>query len=135
MIDDSLVRGTTSRRIVGLLREAGAAEVHVRIASPPVRFPCFYGIDTSAREELIASTASVEQIRERIGADSLAFLPENAMMEAFDVKPGADHGHCNACFTGRYPTAVNVEPCASVQVREPVAELQGSADRSLVHAD
>jgi amidophosphoribosyltransferase len=106
MIDDSIVRGTTSGRIVSMLREAGAIEVHVRISSPPVTHPCFYGIDTSAREELIASKKSVEEIREFIGADSLAYLSEANMMKAFGVESLQAHSYCNACFTGRYPTEI-----------------------------
>ncbi|KUO95486.1 amidophosphoribosyltransferase [Ferroacidibacillus organovorans] len=106
MVDDSLVRGTTSARLVTLLREAGATEVHVRISSPPVKHSCFYGIDTSAREELIASQKSVDEIRDFIGADSLAFLTEDAMLSAFGVERGKPHGFCNACFTGLYPTEV-----------------------------
>jgi amidophosphoribosyltransferase len=105
LIDDSIVRGTTSGRIVTMLREAGAVEVHVRIASPPVTHSCFYGIDTSSRDELIAARKSVEEIREYIGADSLAFLSEPTMMKAFGHED-ADHGHCNACFTGKYPTEI-----------------------------
>ena len=105
MIDDSIVRGTTSGRIVNMLREAGATEVHVLIASPPVTHSCFYGIDTSARSELIAANKSVPEICEYIGADSLAFLSEAQMMKAFG-KESADHGHCNACFTGQYPTEI-----------------------------
>lgn len=104
MVDDSLVRGTTSSRIVGLLRSAGARAVHVRIASPPVAHPCHYGIDTARRIELIAATSSVEQITEAIGADSLAFLSEQGLLEA--LSEGTQPGHCNACFTGRYPTPV-----------------------------
>jgi amidophosphoribosyltransferase len=104
MIDDSLVRGTTSGRIVRMLRDAGAAEVHVRIASPPVTHSCFYGIDTSARDQLIASRATVPEICELIGADSLGFLSERNMMAAFGVADGQPSGACNACFTGRYPT-------------------------------
>ena len=73
MIDDSIVRGTTSKRIVRMLREAGATEVHVRIASPPLKYPCFYGIDIQTRKELIAANHTVEEIRETIGADSLTF--------------------------------------------------------------
>lgn len=108
MIDDSIVRGTTSRHIVQLLREAGAKEVHVRISSPPVRHPCFYGIDTSTREELIAATRSVEEIRRAIGADSLYFLSLEGMLEAIGRPDGeADRGHCLACFTGCYPTALD----------------------------
>ncbi|KEO81543.1 amidophosphoribosyltransferase [Tumebacillus flagellatus] len=105
LIDDSIVRGTTSGRIVTMLREAGAVQVHVRIASPPVTHSCFYGIDTSAKEELIASRKSVEEIREYIGADSLAYLSESNMMRAFGIE-GSDHGHCNACFNGKYPTEI-----------------------------
>lgn len=105
MVDDSIVRGTTSRRIVTLLREAGATEVHVRITSPPIKHPCYYGIDTSTKEELIAATKSVEEIREEIGADSLAFLTLDGTVEAID-RPfeGALRGQCAACFTGLYPT-------------------------------
>ncbi|GAA5345112.1 amidophosphoribosyltransferase [Planifilum fimeticola] len=107
MVDDSLVRGTTSRRIVRMLREAGATEVHVRISSPPVRFPCFYGIDTSDRDQLIAAIHSVEEIREIIGADSLAFLSAEGMLEAIGRHPGElNRGHCLACFDGRYPTEI-----------------------------
>jgi amidophosphoribosyltransferase len=107
MIDDSIVRGTTSGRIVRMLREAGAKEVHVRISSPPVKNPCFYGIDTSSREELIASKKSIEQIREYIGADSLVFLSEKGLIDAIgrnDMAP--NRGHCLACFTGCYPTEI-----------------------------
>jgi amidophosphoribosyltransferase len=107
MIDDSIVRGTTSRHIVNLLREAGAKEVHVRISSPPVKNPCFYGIDTSHREELVASKHSVEEIREMIGADSLAFLSPEGMIEAIG-RPSTEYkrGHCLACFDGDYPTEI-----------------------------
>ncbi|GAA4725537.1 amidophosphoribosyltransferase [Brevibacillus fulvus] len=110
MLDDSIVRGTTSGRIVGMLREAGAKEVHVRISSPPVMNPCFYGIDTSSREELIAASKSVEEIRRFIGADSLAFLSVEGMIEAIgrnDDSP--NRGHCLACFTGQYPTEIEFE--------------------------
>ncbi|MBX6394367.1 MAG: amidophosphoribosyltransferase [Alicyclobacillaceae bacterium] len=107
MVDDSIVRGTTSRRIVQLLRDAGAREVHVRISSPPVRFPCYYGIDTSAREELMAARLTVDEMREAIGADSLIFLSERGMLEAIGAGPEAltgRHEFCNACFHGEYPT-------------------------------
>ncbi|WP_018131136.1 amidophosphoribosyltransferase [Effusibacillus pohliae] len=106
LIDDSIVRGTTSKRIVQMLREAGAKEVHLRISSPPVTHGCFYGIDTSAREELIAANKSIEEIREYIGADSLAYLSEAKMMQAFGVEDLSQHKYCNACFTGRYPTEI-----------------------------
>ncbi len=110
MIDDSIVRGTTSNRIVRMLREAGAKEVHVRVSSPPVMNPCFYGIDTSTRDELIASTKSVEEIRQMIGADSLSFLSVEGMLEAIgreDMAP--NKGHCLACFTGQYPTEIEFD--------------------------
>jgi amidophosphoribosyltransferase len=107
MVDDSIVRGTTSRRIVRMLKEAGAAEVHVMITSPPMTNPCFYGIDTSTPEQLIASSHSVEQIREAIEADTLTFLTPEGMVRAmarpFDDPEG---GLCMACFTGKYPTEI-----------------------------
>ncbi|WP_117237488.1 amidophosphoribosyltransferase [Thermus sediminis] len=103
LIDDSIVRGTTSKRIVGMLREAGAKEVHFRVSSPPIRFPCYYGIDTAARKELIAAEKSVEEIRAYIGADSLAFLSEEGVRRAIRGPV------CLACFNGRYPAGVPVE--------------------------
>ncbi|WP_053217310.1 amidophosphoribosyltransferase [Virgibacillus senegalensis] len=110
MVDDSIVRGTTSKRIVRLLKEAGATEVHVRIASPPIENPCYYGIDTSTKGELIASNHTVEEIRELIGADSLSYLTteglENAIVAGGNT---AEHGICNACFTGNYPTEIYPE--------------------------
>ncbi|MBT2694230.1 amidophosphoribosyltransferase [Bacillus sp. ISL-55] len=107
MVDDSIVRGTTSRRIVKMLKEAGATEVHVVISSPPIQNPCFYGIDTSTREELIASEHSVEEIRKLIGADSLTFLSVEGMLEAIGRnEPGETRGQCLACFTGKYPTEI-----------------------------
>lgn len=107
MVDDSIVRGTTSRRIVTMLKEAGAKEVHVVISSPPIQNPCFYGIDTSTREELIASKLSPEEIREMIGADSLTFLSVEGMLEAIGKDPREDQcGQCLACFTGKYPTEI-----------------------------
>jgi amidophosphoribosyltransferase len=107
MVDDSIVRGTTSKRIVQLLRDAGAKEVHVAISSPPISHPCFYGIDTSTKEELIASSHSVEEIRQIIGADSLTFLSIEGMIEAIGHEKDGNHcGQCLACFTGRYPTEI-----------------------------
>ncbi|KIY23178.1 amidophosphoribosyltransferase [Mesobacillus subterraneus] len=107
MVDDSIVRGTTSRRIVKMLKEAGATEVHVVISSPPIQNPCFYGIDTSNKEELIASEKSVEEIRELIGADSLTFLSVEGMLDAIGHnEPGETRGQCLACFTGKYPTEI-----------------------------
>lgn len=107
MIDDSIVRGTTSLRIVNLLREAGAKEVHVRISSPPFKNPCFYGIDTPDRKELIASQKSIEEIRKAINADSLYFLSKEGLIESIGGLDGAgEGGHCTACFDNLYPTPV-----------------------------
>jgi amidophosphoribosyltransferase len=103
LIDDSIVRGTTSRRIVGMLKEAGAKEVHFRVSSPPIRFPCYYGIDTAARKELIAAEKGLEEIRAYIGADSLAFLSEEGVRRAIGGPV------CLACFNGRYPAGVPQE--------------------------
>ena len=101
LVDDSIVRGTTSRRIVTMLKEAGATEVHVRIASPPMTHPCFYGVDTSTRDELISARKEVDGVREEICADSLAFLSPGALLRAGNRKD-----LCMACFTGHYPTAL-----------------------------
>jgi amidophosphoribosyltransferase len=102
VVEDSIVRGTTLRQLVRLVRGAGAAEVHVRVGSPPIRFPCFYGVDMSTRQELIASTHEVEAIRDFIGADSLGYLSVEGMLKVVPA-PGE---MCTACFTGVYPTEV-----------------------------
>jgi len=118
MVDDSIVRGTTSRRIVTMLREAGALEVHVRISAPPITHPCFYGIDTSSKEELIAAKHTVEDICRLIGADSLAFISQEGLLSAIGRPEGIPHrGQCLACFTGQYPTRVNqtTRPCMTVK--------------------
>ena len=99
MVDDSIVRGTTGGQLVRMLRDAGASEVHVRVACPPITNPCYMGIDMATPEELIASRLSVTEIRDEIGADSLAYLSLEGLMQALD----AEDGFCNACFTGRYP--------------------------------
>jgi amidophosphoribosyltransferase len=101
VLDDSLVRGTTSKKIISLVRAAGALEVHLRIAAPPTVGPCYYGVDTPEKSQLIASRQSVEEIREFIGADSLRYLSMEGLMKA--VK-GEDGGFCAACFGGKYPT-------------------------------
>jgi len=107
MVDDSIVRGTTSRRIVKLLKEAGATEVHVVIASPPLVSPCFYGVDISTDSELIATDRSIEEIRELIEADSLTFLSPEAMLESIGRPDTTKNcGQCLACFTGEYPTEI-----------------------------
>ncbi|WP_170237559.1 amidophosphoribosyltransferase [Streptococcus hyovaginalis] len=105
MIDDSIVRGTTSRRIVQLLREAGATEVHVAIGSPELKYPCFYGIDIQTRRELISANHSVEEVCEIIGADSLTYLSLEGMIEAIGLDTDAPNGGlCVAYFDGKYPT-------------------------------
>ena len=109
VVDDSIVRGTTSRKIVKMIREAGATEVHVRISSPPVSGPCFYGIDTPTRAELIASTHSVDEVRRYITADSLSYLSSDGLLQAVDAS--GEKGFCTACFTNEYPVAF--EPPAS----------------------
>ncbi|MCA0150210.1 MULTISPECIES: amidophosphoribosyltransferase [Rossellomorea] len=107
MVDDSIVRGTTSKRIVTMLKEAGAKEVHVCISSPPIKNPCFYGIDTSTHEELIASSNSVEEMRQIIGADSLTFLSPEGVIKAIGRDDSSENrGQCMACFTGKYPTEI-----------------------------
>lgn len=101
LIDDSIVRGTTSGQIVRLLREAGAREIHMRISSPPFLHPCYYGTDIDSEEHLIACRHTVDEIRELIGADSLGYLPVSALGTLADCG-----GYCSACFDGRYPTAI-----------------------------
>jgi amidophosphoribosyltransferase len=103
IVDDSIVRGTTSRKIVKALRDAGAIEVHMRISSPPVTHPCFYGIDTDNQDQLIAATKSVEEIEAQIGVDSLAYLSWEGMLLATGEDPNS---FCSACFTGDYPLPV-----------------------------
>jgi amidophosphoribosyltransferase len=103
VIDDSIVRGTTSRKMVQALREAGAREVHMRISSPPVTHPCFYGIDTDSQDHLIAATKSVSAIAEIIGVDSLAYLSQESMLKATNIDP---NNFCTACFNGDYPIPI-----------------------------
>jgi len=103
VVDDSIVRGNTTKKLVALLRETGAAEVHMRITSPPVQWPCFYGIDTDTQEQLIGATKTIEEIREHIGADSLAYLSLPAMVAATGA---AAESFCLACFDGEYPIEI-----------------------------
>ena len=103
VVDDSIVRGNTQRAIVRMLREAGALEIHVRISSPPVKWPCFYGIDFASRAELIASGLAVEEVRRSIGADSLGYVSLEGLIEATQI---AESNLCQACFTGTYPIAI-----------------------------
>jgi amidophosphoribosyltransferase len=103
VVDDSIVRGNTSRQIVAMLREAGAVEVHMRIVSPEVRYPCFYGIDTDTQDQLIAANMSTEAIREHLDADSLAYLTLDRLKASID---SLHPGYCAACFDGRYPVPI-----------------------------
>jgi amidophosphoribosyltransferase len=102
MVDDSIVRGTTSGPIVSLVRQAGAAEVHMRVASPPIRYPCYMGVDMATQDELIAARLSVDEIAQHIGADSLGYISLGGLLEAVGMGAG---GHCQACFSGEYPVA------------------------------
>ena len=116
VVDDSIVRGTTTRAMVAMLREAGAREVHLRISSPPYRWPCFYGLDTGSRSELIAADLEVGEICDYLGADSLAYLSLDALKKATGV-PGA--GFCDACLTGDYPVPIPAR--LSKSILEPSA--------------
>jgi amidophosphoribosyltransferase len=111
LVDDSLVRGTTSRKIVRLMREFGAKEVHLRISCPPTVASCYYGVDTPSTSELIAANQTIEQIREFTGADSLAYLSIAGLEKAMGETAG---GCCYACYTGKYPTElVGIETLTS----------------------
>ena len=118
LIDDSIVRGTTSRRLVSLLRDAGAKEVHIRICSPPVRFPCYFGIDTPHRKDLISNASNADDLCKTLGADSLYFISIKGLLEAIDetaaMKGPGDCGFCLGCFTGEYPIPVNFIPGEAV---------------------
>jgi len=100
VVDDSIVRGNTTRQIVGMLREAGAAEIHMRISAPPIRFPCHYGVDMSTKEEMVAHGRTVEEIAKELSCDSLAYLSLEGVYEAIRGTRGT---HCDACFSGEYP--------------------------------
>jgi amidophosphoribosyltransferase len=116
LIDDSIVRGTTSRKIVRMIRSAGAKEVHMRISCPPTISPCFYGVDTPSRKQLIAANKSVEEIRDYIGADSLAYLSLDGLKKA--CGEGEQISYCSACYTGKYPTEIiDVEEILPATVR------------------
>jgi amidophosphoribosyltransferase len=104
LIDDSIVRGTTSRKIVRMIRNAGAKEVHMRVSCPPTISPCFYGVDTPSKNQLIAANKSVEEIQEYIGADSLSYLSLEGLKKA--CGEGEKTSYCSACYTGSYPTTI-----------------------------
>jgi amidophosphoribosyltransferase len=119
VVDDSIVRGTTTRQIVQILREAGAAQVHLRITSPPIRWPCFYGIDMSTRQELVASDLSVQEVREFVGADSLAYLELGDLVAA----TGSEEGDfCRACFDGHYPVPIPEREPTKMLLEQPAGQ-------------
>ena len=125
VVDDSIVRGTTTKQIVALLRKAGAAEVHVRISAPPIFHPCFYGIDTQIETELIAATHSLPEIREFIGADSLAYLSIRGVLAALDLPY---EGFCFACFDGHYPEPVPYDAARrKLMLEEPLDGVVAAA--------
>jgi amidophosphoribosyltransferase len=109
VVDDSLVRGTTSRKIVKMLRNAGAREVHLRISAPPTTHPCYYGIDTPNRSELVAASHTIEEIGRYVTCDSIAYLSHEGLMAAVSADAGSSPrggGYCSACFTGKYPVSL-----------------------------
>src|SRR5436305_2668902 len=113
LVDDSIVRGTTSRKIVGMVRQAGAKEVHVRISCPPTISPCFYGVDTPRRSELIAATHTIDEIREFLEADSVAYLSLEGLLSAV----GSDRGsYCSSCYTGKYPVEFPKDQASYLQL-------------------
>ena len=116
VIDDSIVRGTTSRKLVIALRDAGATEVHMRISSPPVTHPCFYGIDTDTQDQLIAAKMTLEQIKDHLKVDSLAYLSKEGMLEAAKAESG---NFCSACFDGEYPIPMDQKLLSSKLMMEP----------------
>ncbi len=121
VVDDSIVRGNTQRAIVRMLREAGAREIHVRISSPPVKWPCFYGIDFATRAELVASGLEVEEIRRSIGADSLGYVSLEGLVESTQVE---ENKLCGACFTGQYPIRIPAD-MSEGKMRLEITEVHG----------
>ncbi|MFQ6030623.1 MAG: amidophosphoribosyltransferase, partial [Dehalococcoidia bacterium] len=123
VVDDSIVRGTTTPHVVQLLRRAGAAEIHMRVCAPPIKHPCYMGVDMASRQELIAANKSEEEIREMTGADSLGFLSVAGLLK---VVGGSQGGFCDACFTGNYPVPVQLE-MTKLALEEPEAGPNGNA--------
>ena len=124
VIDDSIVRGNTTRQIVSMLREAGAREVHMRISSPPIKWPCFFGIDFPDRDELLASRLDVDGVRDHIGADTLAHLSLEGMLGATQIPPDE---FCTACFSSHYPVPIPTNELRSKHVLEQPSGGSGLA--------
>jgi amidophosphoribosyltransferase len=124
LVDDSVVRGTTSRKIKEMILEAGAAEVHFRIASPPTAWPCFYGVDTPDRDKLLAATMTEDEMREHLGVDSLKFISLDGLYRAVGEAKGRDNAcpqYCDACFSGEYPVIPSDKVESGFQMK-PAAE-------------
>ena len=128
VVDDSIVRGTTTPHVISLIRKAGASEVHMRVTTPPIAWPCFFGVDMATRAELIAANKSVEEIRKHIGADSLGYLSVEGLNRATKQ---SERDLCNACFTGSYPINVQMQmDRLEVKRREPALAAAESLNRA-----
>jgi amidophosphoribosyltransferase len=132
VVDDSIVRGTTTRQVVAMLREAGATEIHFRVSSPPYRWPCYYGMDTGRKSELLAADLSVGEIRDYLGVDSLAYLEIERLTKATGT---AEESFCTACLTGHYPVPVPLDDTKGVleidvtEARLTDADVESSSPR------
>jgi amidophosphoribosyltransferase len=128
VVDDSIVRGNTTRQIVQMLRDAGASEIHMRISAPPIKHPCHYGIDMSTREEMIAHERTTEQVAAELGCDSLHYLSLEGVYEAIRAGAGGRQTHCDACFTGEYPLEGSDGAAGkySLEDAQPVAQDDGA---------
>jgi amidophosphoribosyltransferase len=126
VVDDSIVRGNTTRQIVQMLRDAGAAEIHMRISAPPIKHPCHYGIDMSTREEMIAHGRSTEEVAAELGCDSLHYLSLEGVYEAIGAGAGGRESHCDACFTGDYPLAGSDGAAGKYSLEDDPAGAAGS---------
>lgn len=132
VVDDSIVRGTTTRAMIQMLREAGAIEVHLRISSPPYRWPCFYGMDTGTRSELLAANMTVDEIRDYLGVDTLAYLSLDRLIEATGA---TNAGYCTACLTGNYPVPVPVELSTAAGSTSDLSSADERGDHRIVDVD
>src|SRR6185295_7913712 len=124
LVDDSIVRGTTSQKIVKMVRAAGAKEVHVRISCPPTISPCFYGVDTPRKAELIAATHTLEEIREFLEADSVAYLSLEGLLSAVGTQRNS---YCTSCYTGKYPVEIPRDQVTYLQLALKVDKTEAIA--------